>query len=157
VTEETQASRHGRELTVDSDWITTFGAVALFIICLMFLAADARNLIWGHLRGPVLIHKSFWSIWNKSFETIASIYLFILAFNIPQKALKVACALMGVRLASFVLLSLFNISAGVRSYAAVIGTIISQIALIIFCVAIAQWIKRVVRWSAPSQPQGGGH
>lgn len=157
MTENAQAGRRSRNIVVDSDWITTFGAIALLIVCVLLFARDARNLIWGHLRGPAPLHKSFWSIWNLAFETIAAIYLFMFAFKLTQKAARIACGLMGVRLGGFVLLSCFDISHSARRVAAVSGSIVSQVALVIFCVAIAQWLKSVVRRDAPPQPRGGDH
>jgi hypothetical protein len=157
MTEEIQASRHGRELTVDSDRITTFGAIALFIICTVLLVGDVRNFIWGHLQGPVLIHKSFGSIWNKVLEGVAAIYGFVLASSFTQKPVKIACILIGVRMAGFVLLSCFNVSPSVRHIAAVSGSIVDQVALVIVCVVIVQWLTRVVRWSPPPEAHGGDH
>jgi hypothetical protein len=155
MTKETQAPRQGRELTVDSDWITTFGAVALFIICLLLLAGDTRKFISGHLKEPMHLQKSFWSIWNKVFETVAAIYGFALASSFTQKPVKIACLLMAVKLAGFVLLSFFNLSLSVRHIAALTGSVVSQTALVIFCVAIVQWLKRVVRWNTAPEPHGG--
>jgi hypothetical protein len=155
MTQELQASSQHHEITVASDWITTVGMIVLLVFCVWLLVRDIEKFFWGHLAGPAHIQRSFWSIWNKVFETIAAIYFFLFAFGFTQRAAKIACVLMGTWMAAFVLLSFFNLSLSVRHVVAVTGSIIHQIALAIFCVAIIQWLKRVVRWSSPPEPQGG--
>jgi hypothetical protein len=151
---ETRSSRIW-EITVESDWFTTLGAAVLFIVSGLLLVWEIDHFILGHLSGPVRLHRSFWSIWNKVFEAIAAICCFIFAFTLPKKSVKIASLLMGINLAGFVLLSCFHISPGVRHIAAVSGSAMRQVALAIFCVALAQWLRSVVRWGRQSELGGG--
>lgn len=156
MTEETQAPRRGQEITINSDWVTTVLVIAALPVCAWLLARDIEKMFWGHLVGPTYIQPSFWNIWNKVFEAIAAFLSILLSFKLSQKAARIACGLMGTRLASFVLLSCFNISPNARHIAAVSGSIISQIALVTCCVAIVQWLTSAVGCNPPQEPQGGG-
>lgn len=143
------------EITVESDRLTTLGAVVLFIVCGLFLVREIDHFIWGHFSGPVPLHRSFWSIWNKVFETIAAIYCFIFAFNFPNKYLKIACVLMGINLSASVLLSCFHISPSALHIAAMSGSAVRQVALAILCVALAQWLRSIVRRGRQAEIPGG--
>lgn len=154
MTEEPQVSTRRSGIAFDSDWITTAGMLLLLVACLFWFVADVRRLIWDHLTGPAQIHPSFWSIWNLTFDAIAAILLLIFATKLTQTFARVGCVLMGTRLAIFALLSCLNISAAERRVAAVSGSIIGQIALLIFCAAIVQWLKGVVRSDRRAVPEG---
>ena len=148
-------TRGRREITFDSDWLTTIGLGLLFVVLCLLLVKDIQDFIWRHFTGPTHVQLNYWSISNNIFQGIAGIYGFIFAFTFPQKLAKIACVLMGAKLAGFALLSCINISSSVRHVAAVCGSIVSQIALVIFLVVIAQWFKSVIRWDTPSELQGG--
>jgi len=148
-------SPHVWEITVESDWFTTVGAAVLLIVSGVLLVREIDHFIWGHLSRPVHIHGTFLSIWNKVFEVIVAIYCFMFAFKIPNYSVKIASLLMGIDLSSFVLLSCFHTSPGVLHIAAVSGSAMRQVALAIFCVALAEWFRSVVRWSRQSVLPGG--
>ena len=143
------------DITVESDWFTALGAVALFIMTALLLVREIDHCIWGHFSRPVRLHMGFWSIWNKVFEAIAAIYCFIFAFNFPNKYVKTAFVLMGMNLTGFVLLSCFPIPTRALQIASVSGSAMRQIALAIVCVALAQWLRSVVRWGRQSELPGG--
>lgn len=143
------------EITVGSDWFTTSGAAVLFVVSGLLLVREVDHFIWGRFSGPVRLHPSFWSIWNKVFEAIAALCCFMFAFTIPKKSVKIASVLMGIDLAGFALLSCFYISPSVRNIAAVSGSALRQVALAIFCVILAQWLRSVVRWGRQSSLGGG--
>ena len=147
-------SPHTWTITVESDWATTVGAAVLLIVCGLLLAREIDHFIWGHLRRPVPIYGGFWSIWNKVFEAIAAIYGFIFAFTFPNNSVKVVCLLLGIDLFSSVLLSCFHAPPAALHIAAVGGSVVRQIALAIFCVALAQWLRSVIRRDQ-SEPSGG--
>ncbi len=138
-----------------SDWFTTVGAAALFILFGLLLVREIDHFIWGRLSGPVHIHTSFWSIWNKVCEAMAAICCFIFAFELPNKPLKIATLLVGIDLSSFVLLSCLHTSPGVLHIAAVSGSVVRQVALAIFCVTLAQWFRSVIRRGRRSEVPGG--
>lgn len=148
-------SPHAWKITVESDWATTVGAAALLIVCGLLLAREIDHFIWGHLRRPVPIYRGFWSIWSKVFEAIAAIYGFIFAFTFTNNSVKIACLLMGIELSSFVLLSCFHTPPAALHIAAVGGSVVRQIALAIFCVALAQWLRSVIRRDRQSELSGG--
>jgi hypothetical protein len=156
MSQQPQAGRVGN-ITVDSDWLTTTGLGLLFVALFLLLVKDVHSFIWGHLTEPSHVQMNYWSISNRVFEGIAAIYGFIFAFTFTQKLAKVACVLMGTRLAAFAVLSSLNISTSVRRVAAISGSIVSQVALVIFLVAIAQWFKSVIRRDPPSELQAGNH
>jgi len=141
------------EITIDSDWITTIMMTILFIICALSLAREIRRVALGHFYGPARLRISFWSIWNKIFGVIGAIYFFIFAFTFPKKSAKVASVLMGTDLAVYALLSCFPISLTVSHIVAVIGSAVRQIALVIYCMAIIEWFKSLVRWVPQSDSQ----
>ena len=57
---------------------------------------------------------------------------------------------MGTDFAVYVLLSCFPISSAAGHIVGISGSVVRQIALIIYCMAIAQWFKSVVGWNSPS-------
>jgi len=143
------------DITVESDWFTALGAVALFIVAALLLVREIDRFIGGHFSRSVRLHMGFGSIWNKVFDAIAAIYCFIFAFKFRSKYVKTASVLMGMNLTGFVLLSCFQIPTRALHIASVSGSAVRQIALAIFCVALAQWLRSVVRWDRPSELAGG--
>ena len=154
MTQESQTSGAVRGIGVVSDWGTTVGMIVILVVCGLPLIRDTEHFILGDVAGPAHVQRSFWS---KVFETLAAIYGFMFAFIFSQKSVKVAGVLVGLKMGSYALLSCFNISPNVRHVVAVSGSIAIQIALAIFCVAIVQWLKCVVRWEPPPEPRGGDH
>jgi hypothetical protein len=148
-------TRHGHVLgiTIGSDREMTLWMAVLFVICGLLLAEEIHRVFQGNFFGPTHVRMNYWSISTKAFETIVAIYFFMFAFRIPKKSVKFASALMGADFSVFVLLSLFSVPATVGHTVAIIGSAARQIALLIFCVAIAQWLKSAVRRSSSTDPQ----
>jgi hypothetical protein len=150
------------EVTVESDWITTVSMAALFLICVLLLASEIHAVVRDHIIPVALARGTFSDIFTKAFEVIAAIYCFIAGLRHPTnsirfgKSVKFAFVLVGIHFGSTALLGLFHTSLVVRHAAAVIGTIMMQIALAIFCVAIASWFRSIVHWHVDSEHRGGG-
>ncbi len=143
------------EIAVESDWITTAGATVLLLVCCLLLVREIDHFIWHQLSRPAHIHGGFWSIWNKVSEAMTGICCFLAAFTLPKKSVKIACALMGIDFAGFALLSFFHTSSGLLRIAAVGGSAARQVALAIFCMALAQWLRSVVHRDSQSELPGG--
>lgn len=148
-------SRQTQEITVESDRFTTVGAVAFLIVCGLLLVREIDHFIWGHFSGPVHIQTSFWSIWGKVSEAMAAICCFVVAFEFPNNSVKIASLLVGVDVSGSVLLSCLHTSPDVLHTAAVSGSAVRQVALAIFCVALARWLRSVVHRGRPSELPGG--
>ncbi len=151
---ETQASRW-RQITVESDWVTTLEIGALFVVCGLLLAREIHNVLYGQIVGERPIHRDFFSILTKVFTLIVAVYCFILAFRFPKTSVRIAFFLMGADLVRSAVLSVFHVPSVARHAAAIAGSATRQVALAIFLVAIAQWFRSVVHWAAPSESQGG--
>jgi hypothetical protein len=149
------ASKPVWEITIDSDWITTGVMAVLFVSCGLLLAQEIHYVAQGYFPGPERLRIDYWSIFHKFFEVIVAIYFFVFAFRSPKRPVKIASALMGTTFAVFVLLSCFPISPSVGRIVAMSVSVVRQISLIIFCMAIAVWFKSVVHWSSPPEPRGG--
>jgi hypothetical protein len=132
-------------ITIESDLAMTLWMAVLFVICGLLLAQEIHHVVQGHFHGPERLQIGFWTIWNRVFEVIAAIYFFMFAFRFPKKSVKIASVLLGTDLAVYALLSCFPISLTVGHIVAISGSVVRQIALIIYCMAIAQWFKSVVR------------
>jgi hypothetical protein len=153
----TQGSQTQRKIDVKSDWITTLAMALLLVLCGLLLTREIDRSIWGHLERPSHPHIGFWSIYNRVLIGFAAILCVPYASAFQSRSVKLAFALAGIRLAVFDLLSCFNISSSVSHIAAVAGSAVSQVALAIFCVAIAQWFRTVVHWNPPSESLGDSH
>ena len=127
----------------------------LFVICVLLLAKEIYRVVHGHFFGPTHLTMNYWSIFYKVVEAITAIYFIMFAFSFPKKSVKIAFALMGADFSVFVSLSFFSVSAAVGQIVAIIGSAVRQIALIIFCMAIAQWFRSVFLRGSPSALRGG--
>jgi len=152
--EKTPPSSWG-EITVDSDWLTTAGAALLFIVCSLLLVREIWHFAWGHFAQPAQVRRDFFGILNEVYKIIASILAFVLAFEIREKSAKVGCFLGGLSLAASSLLSFLRVSSCAFHTAAMARSVVWQVALVLFLVAIAQWLKSVVRRVPPTEPPGG--
>ena len=126
-------------ITVNSDWIMTLEMAALFVIVGAILIWKIRGLAFG----VASEHVSLLSI-------ITVVYCFIFAFSIPGKFVKAAFVLLGTETASRLLLKYLHAPSSVRHAAGIGGSVLDQVALTIFLVAIAQWFKSVVHRAPPS-------
>lgn len=151
---ETPSTVRASKVTVQSGWITTSAMVVLLVLCGLLLARDIDRSIWGHLERPSYPHTGFWSIFNRVLMGVAAILCFLYASGFQSKSVEIAFSLAGIRLAVFDSLSFFIISSRASHVAAIVGSAISQIALVIFCVAIVQWFRTVVGWNPKSEPLG---
>lgn len=155
--ENERKNRPTRRILVSSDWVTTFGALLLFLICVLLLARDIRNFFRGPLSVPAHFQISFWGIWNKLFQVMAIIYCFIFARSFPKKTAKVACILVGISIACSLSMSFVRLSSSTQHFAAVSRSLLWQISLFVSCVAIADWFRSIVRFSLPLDVQGGNN
>jgi len=143
------------EITVDSDWLTTLGAIALLVACCLLLVSEIRHFVWGHFAQPAQARRDFFGILNEVYKIIASILAFVLAFEIREKSAKVGCLLGGLSLASSSLLSFLHVSSRAFPTAAMARSVVRQVALVLFLVAIARWLKSVVGRAPRTGPPGG--
>lgn len=139
-------------LTVDSDWRTTVFMAALFLICSFLLAWEIYDAMRGHITAESPLHRNYFSVFDKSYEVIAAIICFVFASGAPKRSVKIASVLMGVNFAGGALLSCFHLSQPVKHMSALGGTILRQVALVIFCVAIAEWFRSVLRTGEAPEP-----
>jgi len=142
------------EVTVNSDWLTTVEAVAGLIVCSLLLIGEIRHFVWGHFAQPAQVRRDFFGIFNEVLRAIACVLAFVLAFEFRKKPLKVACFLGGLSLAAGSLLGFIHITSGTLHAVAMATSVMRQVTLVLFLVAIAQWFKSVIR-KAPTEPAGG--
>jgi hypothetical protein len=148
-------------VTIDTDWVTALLMAALLIICGRLLARDIHGLFQGQVAHWVPLHRTFIDIFTGIFEVVAAVYCFLAALRHPAnsvkfgRAVRFAFVLVGIRLTALAIFGFFHTSLGVRHTTAIVGTIIMQVSLIIFCVAIADWFRSVVHWTIGSAPSGG--
>ncbi|MGB9237090.1 MAG: hypothetical protein WCC04_22000 [Terriglobales bacterium] len=132
-------------MAIESNLEIMLWMAALSVICGLLLAQEIHQVVLGHFIGPTRLRMNYWSIFPKVFEAIVAIYFFMFAFRIPKKSVKIASVLMGTNFAVYALLSCFPISLTVGHIVAISGSVVRQIALVIYCMAIVQWFKSVGR------------
>ncbi len=156
-----QDTRRIWAVTIDSDWITAFLMAALLAICGMLLARDVHDMFRGRTAHWVPLRRTLFDIYTGVFEIVAALYCFLAGLRHPAnsakfgKAVRFAFVLLGVKLTGAAIFGFFHTSLDVRHTTAIIGTIIMQVALVVFCVAIADWFRSVVHWNVGSAPPGG--
>lgn len=136
-----KGASHKREITIDSNWITTI-AMALGLVFIGWaLISEIRNLVFDHVEKPV------------SLITLVLVpYLFLLAFSVRMKSWTIALGLVGTGVAARVSSNYLHASPGVQHVAATGASIVNQIALTMILVVIVQWFRSVVRWNQSSEP-----
>ena len=149
--ESTARSKRVWEITIDSDWTMTVGLAVLFIVCASLLAREIRHFLLGigdppHLNG---------ALFTRIFTALAVVYCFRFAFRWPTKFVRVAWMIVGAVLTVDLVSGYAHPSSAIRHLVAVGASAVSQVALVIFLVAIVQWFKSVIRWGSPSEPGGG--
>src|SRR5579864_1898226 len=144
------------EIKVKSDWITRLSLLGLLVVCALLLFRDIEQLMLGQAHGPAPLHKSFWGIWNLSFEAIAAIYCFLFAWRWRALSVRLALCLMGTNFTGVVLLRLFHVSPNAEHVVAVSASVLRQISLVLICIAIAQWFRSVVVHRAAANEVTGG-
>jgi hypothetical protein len=130
-----------RGITINSDWITTIVMALLLVVCSLLLIRDIRDLVSGRTieQGPVTR-----SLFTNIFTIIAAVYCFLAARGFHVMYVRIGFALMGIQFTSNVVLGYFHIPTHLQHNAAVAGSLVRQVALTIFVVAIVQWFKSVV-------------
>ncbi len=152
--EETQPRSAGG-ITLNTDWTTALGMALLLVICGLLLRSEVNKFVWGYFIGPKPFHRSFFSVFNKAFEVVVTLYFIMFAFRVPKRSAKIGSVLMGAALASGVLFSFIHLTTRAYHIAAVSGSAMRQIALVLFCVAIAEWFRSVAHWTSKSDSAGG--
>jgi hypothetical protein len=134
------------EITVDSDFVTTALLVVLFIILSLMLMRDVRHILWGTqsliaIRGPL----------NRLATAFAIVYCLVFVFRWPNGLVKIGCALFAAHFSLALASTYLSISATARPALAIADSIVMQISLATFLIAIAHWFRTVVRWDPPSR------
>lgn len=145
---ETNVAAARREITIDSDWITTVGMALLLVFCVWQLIREGRHLVFDRLAGEVLLTQ----ITDKIRTVLVVICYFLAAFSLWPHSVKLGGLLLGTDIVVRVALHYFNASTSVQHSAAVAGSIARQVALVLFVFAIVQWFKSVVSRVPPSNP-----
>jgi len=143
------------EIIVESDWLTTVWAVLGLVVFFLLLLSSVRHLVWGQFVSPRPVRWDLFGILNEVCRAAASILAFVMAFEFREKPLKVGCFLGGLSLAASSLLSFLHLSPRASHTAAVAGSVVWQVVLVLFLVATAQWLKSVVIRAPPTEPPGG--
>lgn len=133
------------EITVDSDFTTTMLLVVLFIIVGLMLARDIRHILWG---APSQIAIS--GTLNRLGAALSLVYCLAFVFRWPNRLVKTGCALFAAHLTLALGLTYLHIFPDPRSALAFADSVVRQISLLTFLVAIAHWFRRVVRGAPPS-------
>ena len=139
-----RSTRFG-EITVDSDFTTTALLVVLFIILSLMLTRDIRHILWG---APNQIAIS--GTLKRLGAALALVYCLVFVFRWPNKLVKIGCALFAAHLSLALALTYLRISPTARPTLAFTDSMVMQISLVTFLVAIAHWFRTVVRWAPPS-------
>jgi hypothetical protein len=135
-----------REITIDSDWITTVGMALLLVFCGFQLIREGRHLVFDSLSGEVLLTH----VIDKFRIAIIVVCYFLGVFLPWPRSVKLGGLLMGTDIVVRIALHYFDASTSLQHSAAVAGSIARQVALALFIFAIAQWFKSVVLRVPPS-------
>jgi hypothetical protein len=130
-----------REITINSDWITTIVMALLLVVCSLLLIWDIRGLVSGSIVEQAPFARD---LFTNIFTIIAAVYCFLAVRGFHAMFVRIGFALMGIQLASGVVLGYFRTSTDLQHNAAVAGSLVRQVAFTIFVVAIVQWFKSVV-------------
>ena len=137
-----------RDITIDSDWITTFVMALLLIFCCWQLLREGRHLVFDGLAGTILLTQFI----DKARTAIIAVCYFLGVFLPWPMSVKVGGLLMGTDIIVRVALYYLDASTSVQHTAAVAGSITRQVALALFIFAIVQWFKSVVRRASAGNP-----
>jgi hypothetical protein len=139
------------EITVDSDLTTTALLVVLFIILSLMLMRDIRNILWS-APNQIAIGGTL----SRLGAALALVYCLAFLFRWPNRLVKVGCALVAAHLSLTLALTYLHVSPAARPTLTFADSMVMQISLVIFLVAIARWFRTVVRWAPPSPGEGEG-
>ncbi|HWW13283.1 MAG TPA: hypothetical protein VN310_01375 [Candidatus Dormibacteraeota bacterium] len=137
------------EITVDSDFTTTALLVVLFIILSLMLTRDIRHILWG-TPNQIVISGTL----NRLGAALTLVYCLFFVFRWPNRLVKIGCALFAAHLSLALALTYLRSSLTARPTLAFADSMVMQISLLAFLVAIADWFWTVAHWVPPSR---GGH
>jgi len=137
-----------REITIDSDWITTIVMALLLVFCVWRLILEGRHLVFDGLAGEILLTQ----VIDKIRTSLLVVCYFLGVFLPWPRSVKLGGLLLGTDIVVRVALRYFGVSISAQHSVAVAGAIAREVALALFIFAIAQWFKSVVRRVPPSNP-----
>jgi hypothetical protein len=133
------------EITVDSDFTTTaLLAVPFFILSLM-LMRDIRHILWS-TQNQIAIGGTL----NRLAAALALVYCLVFVFRWPNRLVKVGWVLVAIHLSLAFASTYLRIPPTARPALALADSIVMQVSLVTFLVAIAHWFRTVVHWAPPS-------
>jgi hypothetical protein len=132
------------EITVDSDLMTAALLGVLFIILSVMLMRDIRHILWS-APNQITIRGTP----NRLGAALALVCCLDFVFRWSNRLVKIGCALFAAHLILALALTYLRISP-TRPIVAFADSMVMQISLAIFLVAIAHWFRTVVRWAPPS-------
>ena len=116
---EQSAVSHKREITLDSNWITTSGMALLFALTAFVLGWSIRDLLFNKIDLRLSQHGP--NAWLDTLTYVfGAVYCFLFAYRFPARHLRIAFVLLGMKYS--VLLAIFHFHAGadVRRFVAMI-------------------------------------
>ncbi len=133
------------EITVDSDFTTTALLGVLFIVLSLMLMRDIGHILWS-VPNQIAIRGTL----NRLSAALMLAYGLVFVFRWPNRLVRVGCALFAAHLGLALASTYLRISPTALPTLAFADSIVRQISLVAFLVAIAQWFRTVVRWAPPS-------
>ncbi|MGB8580518.1 MAG: hypothetical protein WCD47_06830 [Candidatus Sulfotelmatobacter sp.] len=133
------------EITVDSDFVTTALLLLLFVILSLMLMRDIRHILW-HAPDQIAVSGTL----NRLGAALAVVYCLVYVFRWPNRLVKIGCALFAAHWSLALALTYLRISPTAPPTLAFADSMVMQISLAIFLIAIAHWFRTVVRWAPPS-------
>jgi hypothetical protein len=135
-----------REITIDSDWITTAAMAVLLVASGWIFIWEMRDLVSGN----VAVRESI-------ADGLDGLLFFVFAFLFRPKPLKIALTMFGVGIEAAFLPFRLHASTHVQHFAATGGLLLRQVALAIILVAIVQWFRSKARWTRSSEDRSIDH
>jgi hypothetical protein len=133
------------EITVDSDFTTTALLGVLFIVLSLMLMRDMGHILWS-VPNQIAIRGTL----NRLSAALMLAYGLVFVFRWPNRLVRVGCALFAAHLGLALASTYLRISPTALPTLAFADSIVRQISLVTFLVAIARWFRTVVRWASPS-------
>lgn len=132
------------EITVDSDFTTTALLGVLFIVLSLMLMRDIGHILWS-VPNQIAIRGTL----NRLSAALMLAYGLVFVFRWPNRLVRVGCALFAAHLGLALASTYLRISPTALPTLAFADSIVRQISLVTFLVAIARWFGTVVRWAPP--------
>jgi hypothetical protein len=134
------------EITLDSDFTTTALLSVLFIILSLMLMRDIRHFLWG---APHQI--AITGTLNRFGAALMLVCCLVSVFRWPNRLAKIGWALFAAHWSLALVLTYLRSSLLARPTLAFLDSIVMQISLATFLIAIADWFRTVARWVPPSR------